>query len=133
MVLSPYLLQPTLNQFPSAPEGSKQDMCRFGVIQAHTVRPSFRVQSGCGTICQSTFVSYLLTVSRLISTASSYLITGLRPVFNFYTALFLSKLLFIVCCMAFSLHICLFTRGAILLGIESAPLSEDEDDKANEV
>jgi len=51
----------------------------------------------------------------------SYLITGLRPVFNIFTALF------IVCCTAFSLHICLLTRGAILLGIESAPLSEDED------
>jgi len=36
------------------------------------------------------------------------------------------KLLFIVCCTAFSVHICLFTRGAILLGIESAPLSEDD-------
>jgi len=48
-------------------------------------------------------------------------------VFNIYTALFLSKLLFIVCCTAFSLHICLFTRGAILLGIESAPLSEEEE------
>jgi len=24
----------TLNQFPPAPEGSKQDMCRFGAIQA---------------------------------------------------------------------------------------------------
>jgi len=58
----------------------------------------------------------------------SYLITGLRAVFNIYTALFLSKLLFIVCCTAFSLHICLFTRGAILFGIESAPLSEDEDE-----
>jgi len=32
------------------------------------------------------------------------------------------------CILAFSLHICLFTRGAILLGIESAPLSEDEDE-----
>jgi len=30
--------------------------------------------------------------------------------------------------MAFSILTCLFTRGAILLGIESAPLSEDEDD-----
>ena len=42
----------TLNQFPSAPEGSKQDMYRFSVIEAHTVRPSFQVQSGCGTLCQ---------------------------------------------------------------------------------
>jgi len=29
------------------------------------------------------------------------------------------KLLFIVCCTAFSIHICLFTGGAILSGIES--------------
>ena len=41
---------------------------------------------------------------------------------------FYPKLLFIVCCAAFSIHICLFIRGAILLGIESAPLSEDEDE-----
>jgi len=27
---------------------------------------------------------------------------------------------------AFSIHICLFTRGAILLEIESAPLPEDD-------
>jgi len=42
---------------------------------------------------------------------------------------FYPKLLFIVCCTAFSIHICLFTRGAILLGIESAPLSLEEDGK----
>jgi len=36
------------------------------------------------------------------------------------------KLLFIVCCTAFSIHFCLFTRGAMLLEIESAPLLEDE-------
>ena len=30
-------------------------------------------------------------------------------------------LLFTVCCTAFSIHICLFTRGVILLEIESAP------------
>ena len=41
---------------------------------------------------------------------------------------FYPKLLFIVCCTAFSTHIRLFTRGAILLGIESAPASEDEDE-----
>jgi len=35
-------------------------------------------------------------------------------------------LLFIVCCTAFSIHVCLFTRDVILLGIESAPLLEDE-------
>ena len=57
-----------------------------------------------------------------------YLSTGLRPVFIVCTALFLPKLLFIVCCTAFSIHICLLTRGAILLEIESAPLSEDEDE-----
>ena len=69
MVSSPYLLQPTWNQFPSAPEGLKQDMCRFSVIQAHTARP-FQVQYDCGTLCQSTFASYLLTVLRPNSTAS---------------------------------------------------------------
>ena len=42
----------TLNQFRSAPEGSKRDMCTFGAMQAHTVRPSFQVQPGCGTLCQ---------------------------------------------------------------------------------
>jgi len=47
MVLSPYLLQLTLNQFPSAPEGLKQDMCRFSATQAHIIRPSFQVQAGC--------------------------------------------------------------------------------------
>ena len=39
---------------------------------------------------------------------------------------FYPKLLFIVCCTAFSIHICLFTLGVILLGIETAPLPEDE-------
>jgi len=34
MVSSPYLLQPTLNQFPSAPEDLKRDMCRFSAIQS---------------------------------------------------------------------------------------------------
>jgi len=37
---------------------------------------------------------------------------------------FRPKLLFIVCCTAFWIHICLFTRGVILLGFESAPLLE---------
>ena len=41
---------------------------------------------------------------------------------------FYRRLLFIVCCTAFSIHICLFSRGAILLGIESTQLSKDEDD-----
>ena len=40
-VSSPYPLQLTLNQFLSAQEGSKQDMCRFSAIQPHMVRPSF--------------------------------------------------------------------------------------------
>ena len=93
MVSSPYLLQPILNQFPSAPEGSKRDMCRFSAIQAHTVRPSFQVQSGCGTLCQQTFASYLLTVSRpisAVSVSSEHRTTscGLRLVFIACTALF---------------------------------------------
>ena len=37
MISSPYPLQLTLNQFLSAPEGLKQDVCRFSAIQAHTV------------------------------------------------------------------------------------------------
>ena len=46
--------------------------------------------------------------------------TTVRPVF-YHLHCFYPKLLFIVCCTAYSIHICLFTRGAILLGIESAP------------
>jgi len=59
-----------------------------------------------------------------------HLSTGLRPVLLLSSALhyFYWKSLFIVCCTASSLYICLFTRGAILLVIESAPLSEDEDE-----
>jgi len=49
-------------------------------------------------------------------------------VFIVCTALFYPQLLFIVCCLAFSIHICLFTHGAILLEIESASLSEAEGD-----
>jgi len=30
--------------------------------------------------------------------------------------------------MAFSIHICLFTRGAILVEFETAPLSEEAED-----
>jgi len=33
----------------------------------------------------------------------------------------------------FSIHVCLFTRGAIFLGIESAPLSEDEDENKHTI
>jgi len=42
MVSSPYLLQPTLNQFPSAPEGSKRDVqiqCNTGTY-SQTIFPS---------------------------------------------------------------------------------------------
>ena len=57
-----------------------------------------------------------------------HLSTGLRPCFyQLNCTVFYPKLLFIVYwCSAFSIHICLFTRGAILLEIESAPWSEDE-------
>jgi len=41
---------------------------------------------------------------------------------------FYPKLLFIVCCTAFSTYICLFIRGAILLEIEPVPLSEDDNE-----
>ena len=43
-------------------------MCRFSAIQAHT--DSFRVQFGCGPILPVDICSYLLTVSRPISTVS---------------------------------------------------------------
>jgi len=39
--------------------------------------------------------------------------------YRLHCTVFYPKLLFIVCCTAFSIHICLFTRAAILLGIES--------------
>ena len=45
--------------------------------------------------------------------------TGIRPVLSSTRHCFYPKLLFVVCCTAFSIHICLFIRGAILLGIES--------------
>ena len=58
-----------------------------------------------------------------------HLSTGLYVLFiSSALRCFYRRSLFIVSCTAFSIHICLFTRGAILLGIESAPLSEDEDE-----
>ena len=102
-------------------------MCRFSAIQAHA--DSFRVQSGCGPILPvdiwqlppGSFKTHLNSF-RFIW-APDYV-----HVFINWTALFFyPKLLFTVCwCSAFSIHICLSTRGAILLEIESAPWSEDE-------
>jgi len=59
-----------------------------------------------------------------------HLSSGLRPVFyRLHCTVFMLKiLLFIVCCTALSIHICLFTGGAVSLGIEPAPLSEDDEE-----
>jgi len=128
MVSSPYLLQPTWNQFPSAPEGLKQDMCRFSVIQAHTVRPSFQVQYDCGTLCQSTFASYLLTVLRPNSTAS---VSSEHRTTSCF--LYLHCIVFIGSyCSSFAARLSRYSPAyslvvRYLLGTESAPLSEDED------
>jgi len=82
--------------------------------------PACSVQSGCGTLCQQTFASCLLTVSRSISTVSVSFEHRTTSCFyrlhctvfiRTYRSLFAAQL---------SRHICLFTRGAILLGIESA-------------
>jgi len=56
-----------------------------------------------------------------------HLSTGLRPVLSSTLHCFYPKLLFTACCTAFSVYICLFARGAVLLEIESVPVSEDED------
>ena len=104
MVSLPYPLQLTLNQFPSAPEGSKQDVCRFSAIQAHTVRP-MQVQSGCGTlpvgICQ------LPGNSSKTHLCSFHFIWAPDDFLFLLSALhcFYPKLQFIVCCMASSIHI----------------------------
>jgi len=47
--------------------------------------------------------------------------------YRLHCTAFYPKLLFIVCCTAYSIHICLFTRGAISPESESAPLPENED------
>ena len=52
---------------------------------------------------------------------------SLRPVCIICTALFLSEVTVHYLLHSFLDNICLFTRGAILLGIQLAPLSEDED------
>jgi len=127
MVLSPYLLQPTLNQFPPAPEGSKQDMCRFSAIQAHsqTFFPSaiWLWNTLPVDICQLSPESFKTHLNSFHFTRAPVCVLFLSSALH----CFHPKLLFIVCCTAFSVHICLFTHGAILLGIESAPLSEDDE------
>jgi len=128
MVLSPYPLQLTLNQFPSAPEGLKWDV---------------QIQCNTGTYSQTVFPSAIrlwntLPIDICQLSADSFK-THLNSLHCFWTQdyflhlssalhCFYPKLLFIVCHTAFSIHICLFTRGAILLEIESAPLSEDDDE-----
>ena len=47
--------------------------------------------------------------------------------YRLHCTVFYPKLQFTVCCTAFSVYICLFARGAVLLEIESVPVSEDED------
>jgi len=71
------------------------------------------VSSVCVSLCESVSVS----VGKKLYTLQQQMNQSRCP-----------KLLFIVCCTAFSIHIRLFTRGAILLGIESAPLMEKDED-----
>jgi len=113
-----------LNQF-HLHQKVRNKMCRFSAIQAHTARPSFQVQSGCGTLCQWTSASYLLTVSRPTYTVSSS--THHRTLSCFYLSAlycFYPKLLAVVCCTTFLVHTCLLTRSAILLEFESLLLPE---------
>jgi len=120
-----------LEPVPSAPEGSKRDMCWFSAIQAHTVRHFFQVQSCCGTLWRYTVASSSVPPDIFETKLSSF-----RFIWAPDYVLFLSpalhrfylKWLFIFCCMAFSIHICLFTRGAILVEFETAPLSEEAED-----
>ena len=101
-----------------------------------------QIQCNTGTYCQTFFPSAIWLWNTLpvdICQLSPESFKTHLNSFHFTRApvcvLFLSsalhcfhpKLLFIVCCTAFSVHICLFTRGAILLGIESAPLSDDDE------
>ena len=114
----------TLNRFPSAPEGSTwymQIQCNTGTY-SQTFASAIQLWNTALDICQlppDSFRTHLSSL-RLLS-------TGIRPVF-FSSALqcYYPKLLFIVCCTAFSIHVCLFTPCAIVLKIESAPLSEDD-------
>jgi len=54
-----------------------------------------------------------------------HLITRLHSVF---IGCFYLKLLFVVCCTAFKVHVCLFTHGALLREFELAPSPVEEED-----
>ena len=64
---------------------------------------------------------HLPAVSRQFQDPSQqfpfHLSTGLHLFLSSALHCFYPKLLYIVCCMAFSIHICLFTNGAILFEI----------------
>ena len=82
-----------LEPVPSAPEGSKRDICWFSAIQAHTVRHFFQVQSCCGTLCPDS-CQLQCTSWHFRNQAhqfSFHLSTELRPVLIACTAPFLSK------------------------------------------
>ena len=130
MVSSSYLLQPTLNQFPSAPEGSIRDVCRFNAIQAHISD----LLPKCNPAVEHSANRHLPATSWQFQDTSQqfpfHLCTG--PFLTSALHCFCPKLLSIVCCTTFSIHICLFTRGAMLLKIKSAPLLvEDKMKKSN--
>jgi len=66
---------PTAAYLEPVPICTRRFDTRYVQIQCNTgtyIRPSFQVQSSRGTLCQSTFASYLLTVSRHISAVSSF-------------------------------------------------------------
>ena len=105
-------------------------MCRKLQIQCNIQHIQSDLLSKCNLAVEHSASRHFPGISRQFQDPSQqfpfHLSTGLRPVF---IVCFYSKLLFIVCCTAFSIHICLFTRGAILLGIESAPLSKEEEEE----
>ena len=133
MVFSPYLLQPTLNHFPPASPALFET--RYVQIQCNT-----------GTYSRTFFPSAIwlwntlpVDICQLSADSFKTHLNSFRFIWAPDYVLFLSsalhcfypKLLCIVYCTAFSIHICFLTRGAILLGIESAPLSEDEDENVS--
>ena len=66
---------PTAAYLEPVPICTRRFDTKYVQIQCNTgtyIRPSSQVQSSRGTLCQSTFASYLLTVSRHISAVSSF-------------------------------------------------------------
>jgi len=89
--------------------------------------------SKCNPAVEHSVGTHLTAISRQFQDPSQqfpfHLSTGLRRFLSSALHCFYRRSLFIVCCTAFSIHICLFfTRGAILLGFKTAPLSEDDED-----